>query len=124
MIKILGWIIVSLVFIMGGIYPVKLYYSKTKDKNLLKAYKKLRVLHPILGIVIIILGSIHGFLALGTIRLHTGTIVLSLIIIMALISLLGQRINKFKGSWRPYHRYVSLILWIAIFIHIFYRNLI
>ncbi|KAB3531549.1 hypothetical protein [Alkaliphilus serpentinus] len=120
----LGWMIVSLIFLTGLIYPIKQYYSKSKNKKLLAIYKKLRIIHPLLGVTIILLGSIHGYLALGTFRLHTGTIVLAILVIMAIIPISGQKIQKLKRHWRPYHRYLSIILWISIIIHILFRNII
>lgn len=107
------------------IYPIKKAYEKTRDKRILLIYKKMRVLHPIIGALIIIIGLIHGYMGLGTLlRLHTGSFVIITLIIMGLIAVTGPKVKPLRKKWRFIHRNIGLVLLIFILIHVFYRNLI
>lgn len=120
----LGWINVALITAMGLIYPLRMNYLKTKNKKLLAVYQKMRIIHPITGGMIIALGLIHGYMSLGTIRLHTGLLIVIVLVIMAAIALLGPRTKFLKKNWRVVHRYMGLVLWSSILLHLFFRSLI
>ena len=91
MVDALGWLNIGLIALMFALFPIKRSYLKYRKSSYLKVYRKVRVFHPLLGLIIIIIGLVHGFLALGTIKLHTGTLVLISIITMGLISTLGRK---------------------------------
>lgn len=120
----LGWINLALITAMGLIYPLRMTYLKTKDKKLLSFYKKMRVIHPLMGGAIITIGLIHGYMSLGTIRLHTGLLIVIVLAIMGAIALLGPRTTFLKKNWRVVHRFMGLLLWSSILLHLFYRSLI
>lgn len=120
----LGWINLALITAMGLIYPLRMTYLKTKDKKLLSLYKTMRVIHPLTGGVIILIGLIHGYMSLGTIRLHTGLLIVIVLLFMAGIALLGPRTKLLKKNWRVVHRFMGLLLWSSILLHLFYRSLI
>jgi predicted ferric reductase len=120
----MGWVNLALIAVMGFIYPLKLIYQKGKDKRVLALYKRVRVFHPIMGGVIIALGLIHGYMSLGALRLHTGSLIVIALMLMAAVSLLGPRVQFLKRRWRDIHRYMGLSLWVLIFLHLFYRSLI
>lgn len=120
----LGWINVALIAGMGLIYPLRAYYLKSKDKRLLAIYQRMRVIHPLMGGLIIALGLLHGYMSLGVIRLHTGTLIVIVVSLMAAIALVGPRTKLLRRNWRVIHRYMGLSLWGFIFLHIFFRSLI
>ena len=120
----LGWINIALITVMGLIYPLRMTYLKKKDKRLLAIYQKMRIIHPLTGGMIIVLGLIHGYMSLGTIRLHTGLLIVIVLIIMGAIALLGPRTKMLKRSWRVVHRYMGLALWSSILLHLFFRSII
>lgn len=118
----IGWTLVVLVFFMTAIFPVKKIYLEKKDEKLKRIFQFFRKVHPYIGITILILGGLHGYMALGRIIWHTGTLLYGLILLMALISLLRFPPIKYM-KWRKIHRFVGLLVWGAIFLHIFYRNI-
>ena len=75
--KFLGWFnAVGLVIILA---PFILNYLKrklfnNKSKEIRSLVKFLRKFHKPLGIVLIFTGIIHGYMALGGFRLHTGSL--------------------------------------------------
>lgn len=120
----LGWVNVALIASMGLILPLRAQYLKTKDKKTLALYQRVRKGHPVVGGAIILLGLVHGYMSLGAIRLHTGTLIVLVLALMALVALVGSRWQPLKKHWRALHRNMGLTLWVFIFLHIFYRSLI
>jgi hypothetical protein len=124
-VEILGWInVFLLVFNLSLFISRRIYINFIKDKkskiakyfvvtmNILKKYHKLS------GILLIITGIIHGYLALnGNIYLHTGMILWLGIILMFLMYWLGK-MPTFKKIWVRWHRYLGFILIILLLIHL------
>lgn len=79
-------------------------------KKLLKIAKKY---HQYLGFLFIIVAPIHGYLALGRIALHTGTILYLSILVMFIIYLLGKA--KLLKKWVPIHRAWAFVV-VGLFI--------
>ena len=121
---ILGWINLVLILFMGSIFPIKKMYQKHKTKKLLDLYKTIRKIHPFMGLTIIIIGIIHGYMQLNTIRIHTGTLILLMVILMGSVALLGPRIKILKRNWRFIHRNMGFLLLGTLVIHLFFNSLI
>ena len=114
--QILGWLNVILVVLMGSIYPIK---EKMKtNKKLIPIYRKMRIIHPIVGVSMIVVGLIHGWMALGQIRLHSGLLILLALIAMALTALAGQKIKAFRKGWRKVHRALGLLVFLLVLAHL------
>ena len=131
MVDALGWINLLLVLLMGSIYPIKKAATaklqrvgKEKVKGSMLLYQKMRIIHPILGILIVGIGLVHGYLALGTIRLHTGLLVVIWIMLMGSVAIFGPRMKVLRKKWRNLHREMGLVLLIFVIIHLFWRSLI
>lgn len=124
MIVALGWLNLVLIIFMVLIYPLKRMYLKKRKPELLALYKSARNYHPLLGFTIILIGLIHGFMALGTIRLHTGTLVLFTVILMGCITTFGRKKVLFSKTWLKLHKTLIPLLFVFIIIHIFFRNII
>ncbi|SDB95202.1 hypothetical protein [Geotoga petraea] len=120
---VLGEITAFLLILNICYYLVKLYYkrhkfsSKEAKQKFIQRMKKISIFHRYNGIIIVILAIIHGTLALGTIfTLHTGTILLSAIIINLLIYVLGRL--KLLKKWLLIHRYMAFLIFIFLIIHL------
>ncbi len=131
MVDAMGWLNLVLVLIMASIYPIKRAATakphgpgKGNNGRSMALYKRMRLLHPLLGGLIIVLGLIHGYLALGTIRPHTGLLVVITIILMGAIAIFGPKMKVLRKKWRNLHRGMGLILLIFVVLHLFWRNLI
>ncbi len=88
-------------------------------KKVLKFSKRY---HRFLGIVLIIAAPIHGYLALGRIMLHTGTLLYLSILVMLLIYILGRA--KVLKNWIIFHRIWSLVVVVLFVVHYVYPWLI
>ena len=124
MVDALGWLNLVLIIFMVLIYPLKRMYLKKRKPELLALYKSARNYHPLLGFTIVLIGLIHGFMALGTIRLHTGTLVLFTVILMGCITTFGRKKVLFSKTWLKLHKTLIPLLFVFIIIHIFFRNII
>ena len=131
MVAIIGWVNIVLIVIMGSIFPVKKMYlkkmkveGKGKAENLGKLYRFSRKAHPILGLGIVALGFYHGFQAFSLTVLHTGTLLLYTLVLMAIVALAGPRIKALKKHWRLVHRSLGGVVYVLALLHIFLRNLI
>lgn len=69
-------------------------FFKTKNKTFFKVLKFFRKLHKPLGIVLIILGVSHGYMALESLSLHTGTLFYSSILITGILGGTFYRLKK------------------------------
>lgn len=114
--QLVGWMNVVLVALMGTIYPVK---EKMKtNKKLIPVYRKLRVLHPVVGVLMVAMGLVHGYMALGRIALHSGSLIVAALIAMALVALAGQRVKAFRKDWRKVHRALGLLVFMLVLAHL------
>lgn len=114
--QLLGWLNVILVLLMGSIFPIK-ERMKT-NKKLIPVYRKARVIHPITGVAMIVIGLIHGTMALGRIRLHSGTLILIVLVLMALVAFAGPRVKALKKNWRLIHRMLGLLVFVLVLAHL------
>ena len=120
MYNVLGWINAMILLLL--ILPCILnFYNKLLNKRsfkislLLLAFKKL---HKRLGILLLFMPLIHGYMALGEIKLHTG-IILYLFILLTIIH--GAIYSHFKKGFHLNLHKILAVFSIFIFaIHLFY----
>lgn len=131
MVKTIGWINAFLIATMASIYPIKVTYlkkvkkeGKEKSGKWKSRYQLIKKLHPRLGLGILVLGFYHGTQAFSLAVLHTGTLLLYTVLLMAIIAISGPRIKLFKKNWRIFHRAIGGIAILFLALHIFNRNLI
>ncbi len=98
--------------------------GKEKAKNLGKLYQFSRKAHPVTGILILSLGLYHGSQAYSLTVLHTGTMLLYSIFLMALVALIGPRVKAFRKNWRVVHRTIGILVFMLAVTHVLWRNLI
>ena len=80
-----------------------------KNKKLQSAIKFLRKLHKPFGFVLLIISAIHGWLALGSLRLHTGTILYATFFISGLLGI-GFHKTKNKNLFTWHRR----LVWVSV----------
>ncbi len=85
-----------------------------------KVIKFLRAIHKPLGVVILIVAAIHGYLALGTIRLHTGILVFLAILVTATLG--GSFYLLKKRSLFLWHRRMVLVVLFFLLIHLIFPS--
>ncbi len=122
----LGWLNLILIGVLITPYVLKFLNRKVfKTKNDL--YKKtiafFRKIHKPLGIAILIIPLIHGYMALGTLfRLHTGTLLYLSILITA--SLGGSFFKLKKKKLFVWHKRMAFITVILFLIHFYFPSAI
>lgn len=131
LVELAGWTNIVFISIMISIYPIKLSYLVLAKKKGRKNVKKLGKLynfskraHPFLGVLILSIGFYHGYNAFSLTVLHTGTILLYLILTMGLVALVGSNFDPFKKHWRIVHRSLSLLVVLFAILHVFWKNII
>jgi len=119
MYKIFGWLNVFFIFIM--LFPIVFRslnnrYFKERQGSFLRFISSMRKLHKPLGYVLFVSAVTHGFLALGSLRLHTGTI---LGIIVVITSIFGMVFYAVKNKWVVnIHKAFAYILIFLLLIHL------
>ncbi len=125
--RLLGYFTLFLLFWVVSFVVYKYFFVKKLSKKpnpiYKKIYKILREIHPIFASVSIILGSYHGYLMLGGLRLHTGSLIIMALIFM-LLTFLGGKTKSLRTKWRKFHKVGGLVTVIAIFVHYFFPWLI
>ncbi|WP_213050288.1 hypothetical protein [Serpentinicella alkaliphila] len=98
--------------------------GKEKAKTLGQLYQFTRKAHPVTGFIILLLGVYHGSQAYSLYVLHTGTVLLYSIFIMAITALVGQKFRAFQKHWRVVHRGIGILVFLSAVLHVFLRNII
>lgn len=123
MYAVIGWFNVAAVVVMTAPYWLRLvnkYSFKNKNTVLARFIKTLRKIHKPLGLALLVLVIIHGILALGAFRLHTGTFAGIVLIVTAA---LGGSFYLFKK--KPLliaHRTAAALLVLLILLHLIFPS--
>jgi len=104
-------------FILRRVYIFLHKYLHIKPSWFPPILKFLKNAHIYTGITLLVIGFIHGFLALGTIKLHTGFI-LWLGILFAFIGFLFKK--KVGKKWIVYHRTFGFVILALFFLHYYF----
>ena len=123
MYSILGWLNVVILGVLVSPFVLN-YINKnilnSKSKSIKKIVKFLRNLHKPLCITLAVVAIVHGYLALGNIRLHTGTILYISIIITATF---GGSFYKFrKKILFKMHKFFAGISLLLLLLHLIYPS--
>lgn len=86
-------------------------------KKITKLVRFLKSIHRSLGIILLILSLIHGYMMLGRFALHTGTILYLCMIVIAIFGMLFHL--KKKKIWLQLHKGFVAIMILLLLIHIF-----
>lgn len=90
---------------------------KTKSPGFRTFMKWLRKTHKYTGVLLLLIAAYHGYLAMGRIQLHTGT-VLYLMVILTAIAGYGFHIKK-KKEILQVHRLLAGIMVLLLALHYF-----
>lgn len=123
MYKILGWInaiLLVLILIQFLLNFSNRKFIKTDNKNFKKVQKLFKIIHKPLGVALAILGPIHGYLALGGLRLHTGSLLYLSLIITAILGGIFYRLKKrFFFSW---HKRFAALTVLLLLVHLVFPD--
>ena len=94
-------------------FPILLYVNKKvikgKNKNLNKALKMGRKIHPYVGITLVVSGFIHGYLKLGgQLMFHTGSLLLTALAINGVLGFIYKK--KKKKNLAKFHRIIGFVI--------------
>ena len=124
-IRFLGWLNIVLLGVMVLPFLLRQFsmrVHKIKGKWYPKLNKFLRRIHKPLGLAIILLAMLHGYLVFGGFRMHTGTLEFFAIVIMAAF---GAAFYFFKKKpLLVWHRWMLAVLVVAVLVHQLFPNLI
>ncbi|OJV66819.1 MAG: hypothetical protein BGO41_05225 [Clostridiales bacterium 38-18] len=121
--ELLGFINVALIVALTAPYWLRMINKvvfKNKNKEIVKLIKPLRKLHKPMGLTILVLAPLHGYLALGGLRPHTG----SLVGIMATITIIlgGSYFFTKKKAIFKWHKMAALITVILLAVHLLFPS--
>ena len=116
-----GWLSAGILLVL--ILPFLLirinkYTIKTRDKNFFNLVKILRSLHKPLGVLFLATAFYHGYLVLGRITLHTGTVLFLSILLAAVLG--GTYFRTKNKTVLIAHRFFALASVVLFMIHFFY----
>ena len=123
MYRFLGWLNVALLVVMTSPYWLRFlnnHLLHSKSAFYRKTVKLLRSIHKPLGAAVILVALIHGYLALGAFRLHTGTL---LGIAVVLTAILGATffISKKRTAF-VWHKRMVLIALLLLLLHLLFPS--
>lgn len=119
MYRFLGWLNVALLVIVTSPYwftRLNKLLLKLKGPSYLKFVKMLRTLHKPFGLILAITAPIHGYMALGTLRLHTGTLVFAGIVFTAFAG--GTYFKTRNKTVFKVHKTLALFSVAALLLHL------
>lgn len=121
--RLLGWInAIALTIVLAPFVLNFINRKAFKNKNLgiRKIVSSLRKFHKPLGIILMVTGLIHGYMALGTFRLHTGTILYLSIIITGALG--GSFYRTKKRNFFVWHKRMAFLSVALLLLHYFYPS--
>lgn len=117
--KILAWTSVVLLFYNFSLFPLRRLLKRfTWSKKFLSYGSKI---HRFTGVALLFSGAIHGYLALGSIALHTGFLLWLGILTLFTFYLLRKLL---KRKWLTMHRWTDFAVIAMFFVHFFFPWLI
>lgn len=121
MYKFFGYLNILLLLIILSPFFLRMINQKavhSKSPKFLKVLKILRKLHKPAAVLFIINIAVHGWLALGTIAFHTGTVTAASFLITGIVGFLFYRMHK-KGLIKA-HRFLALFSIILLIMHLLF----
>lgn len=125
MYKVLGFINIALLVLVTAQYWVRRanqWFFHRKGPAFQKLMKVLRACHKPAAVALLISIGVHGWLALGALRLHTGTVAAASFLATALLGLLFYLLHK-KGLLQ-WHRALALTSVLLVCVHLLFPSLL
>lgn len=121
MYSVFGWIsagILGILLLPFILLRLNKYVFKTKSKGFFNTIVVLRRLHKPLGVLFLASALYHGYLILGRIALHTGTVLYAVIILTAVFG--GSYYRTKKSNLLKLHRLFAGAAVVMFLVHFFY----
>lgn len=123
MYRILGWLNIVLLVAVTAPYWVRRlgqWLFPGKRAAIARWIKPLRAVHKPLGLALVVLALVHGYMALGALRLHTGSLVWLLVLATAALGILFYR--KKKAPLFRWHKRLALITVLLTVVHLVFPH--
>lgn len=123
MYKILGWInaiLLVLILVQFFLNYTNRKFIKTDNKTFKKIQKIFKLIHKPLGVALAVLGPIHGYMALGGFRLHTGSLLYLSLFITAILG--GSFYRLRKKVFFLWHKRIAALTVLLLMVHIFFPD--
>lgn len=120
MYAIIGRLNVVILIIMTAPYWMRFLNNRIfhqKSGFYMKTMKNFRKIHKPLGVIFVILGFIHGYLALGTFKIHSGSLLWLSLLITALLG--GTFYKTKKKTIFIWHKRMVLFTVMMLLLHLF-----
>ncbi len=121
MYELLGGLNVLFLAVMTAPYWLRFLNQRTphlKGGAYGKTIKVLRAIHKPLGIAIILIAAVHGYLALGAFRLHTGTILGTSVLLTAVLGA-AFFFTKKKAVF-GWHKRLAMLSVVLLLVHLIF----
>ena len=123
MYRILGILNVALLVVITSPYWLRrlgqLFFPKKKLAST-RLMKALRAVHKPLGVCLLLIALAHGYLALGALRLHTGTLAGIMVLATVVLGILFYR--KKKAVFFKWHKRAALLTALLTLLHLLVPN--
>ncbi len=96
------------------------HFLNTKNPAFSSLMRGFRRYHKLTGAALLISSVIHGYLALGGLRLHTGTILFAALLISAAFGIIFR--NRKQIKYLKIHRAAAAVILLLFLIHFFIPN--
>lgn len=123
MYRILGILNVALIIVITSPYWLRrlgqCFFPKKKiaSSGLMKV---LRAVHKPFGVCLLLIALAHGYLALGALRLHTGTLAKIMVFVTVVLGILFYR--KKKSTFFKWHKRAALLTVLLTLLHLLAPN--
>ncbi|MEL7603419.1 MAG: hypothetical protein AAGU77_09720 [Bacillota bacterium] len=119
MYRILGYLNAALFVLITSPYwlrRVNQWALHIRSAGFMKLLKLLRAMHKPLAALLLISAAVHGYLALGSLRPHTGSLVFLVLLVTGSLGLASYK--KKKPSLFKWHKGMALVVAALIALHI------
>lgn len=118
---VLGWVNIALLAVITSplwLRKLNQWIFHIPMKKLGKVLKVLRAIHKPLGIALVVMIPVHGFLQLGGLRLHTGTVAWAAGLAVVCVGLLYFFLRK--PALLKTHRWLALAFVALAVVHLLF----
>jgi hypothetical protein len=119
----LGWFTIALLLVMTAPFWLRFlnkHVLHLKGGAYGKTIKTLRTIHKPLGVAIAVVALVHGYLALGALRLHTGSLLWLAVLVTAVLGVLFYYFKK-KPLFAWHKRMVLVVLFLLL-VHLIFPS--
>jgi len=123
MYSVLGWLNVIILGVILSPYVLGFLnrkFLKTRNKGFMNTIKFLRRLHKPFGLAMAVLALVHGYMAMGGFRLHTGSLLYASIFLTAFLG--GSFYKLKKRALFTWHKRMALVSFLLLLLHLFYPS--